>query len=175
MNITYGFDNFIVFFQDCFRNHSLQIILGSGFSSGEKAENGYVPNGSEYKNMMLSVLKKNTDIPTDFHSKLEQYQFKDVAEYYEDDQYVSINDRKRYYNDNFTNVKLSAEKRKILKIDWLYVYTLNIDDAIEKNSDYEVVYANRPVDETIYDRKKCVIKLHGDVHDIITYKNIYKQ
>ena len=171
MNISNGFNDFTNFFQDCFRSHSLQIILGSGFSSGERAENGYVPNGSEYKNVMLSVLKKNSDIPADFHHKLEQYQFKDVAEYYEDDQYVSTYDRKRYYNDNFTNVKLSAEKRKILEIDWLYVYTLNIDDAIENNGNYEVVYANRPVEETIYDQKKCVIKLHGDVHDIITYKD----
>ena len=105
MNISNGFNDFTNFFQDCFRSHSLQIILGSGFSSGERAENGYVPNGSEYKNVMLSVLKKNSDIPADFHHKLEQYQFKDVAEYYEDDQYVSTYDRKRYYNDNFTNVE----------------------------------------------------------------------
>ena len=59
-----------------------------------------------------------------------------------------------------------------MKINWPYIYTLNIDDCIEKNSAYkQVVSINRTVDENIYNEEKCVIKLHGDISQYITYSD----
>ena len=34
-----------------------------------------------------------------------------------------------------------------------------------------MVHSNRDVDEHIFDEKNCVIKLHGDVNDMLTYKD----
>ena len=47
---------------------------------------------------------------------------------------------------------------------------MNIDDGIENGSDFSyIVYANRRFNEKVFDDKKCVIKLHGDVSDMLTY------
>ena len=62
--------------------------------------------------------------------------------------------------------------RDSLKIDWPYIYTLNIDDAIENNSEFKtVLYANRDIRNSIFEQEKCVIKLHGDIKDILKYED----
>lgn len=43
---------------------------------------------------------------------------------------VQAEKQQSYLLNKFTNVKLENVKR-IFKIDWPYIYTLNIDDAIE--------------------------------------------
>ena len=59
-----------------------------------------------------------------------------------------------------------------MTIPWPYVYTLNIDDAIERNSDFRyVVYSNRLVRKSIFDECKCVIKLHGDITEMLSYED----
>jgi hypothetical protein len=172
MNKIREYETLEDFLNESFRNHNLELILGSGFSSGEKAKNGTVPTGKQYKAYMLDTLKKCSIIPASFYGKLETFEFRNIAEYYENEKYVSNDQREKYYNDNFTDVQLSAQKIKILEIDWPYLYTLNIDDAIERNSKYtEIVYSNRPVNETIYNQRNCIIKLHGDVHEILKYKD----
>lgn len=82
---------------------------------------------------------------------------------------VDIGIQKSYLLNNFTKVELSQVKKNFLSLQWPYIYTLNIDDGIENNGDYTVVYSNRPVDEAIFDHSRCVIKLHGDVNEIFVF------
>lgn len=83
-------------------------------------------------------------------------------------------DKRNYFVSNFTDVKIQ-EKNKIdfLKIEWPYIYTLNIDDAIEKNSKFNhtICCNNENVIESVFDEFNCVIKLHGDVNNLINYGN----
>lgn len=49
---------------------------------------------------------------------------------------------------------------------------MNIDDAIENNSEFKtVLYANRDIRNSIFEQEKCVIKLHGDIKDILKYED----
>lgn len=69
-------------------------------------------------------------------------------------------------------MRLENVKKNFLKIDWPYIYTLNIDDAIENNSEFKtVLYANRDIRNSIFEQEKCVIKLHGDIKDILKYED----
>src|SRR5699024_9912832 len=47
----------------------------------------------------------------------------------------------------------------------------NIDDAIENSSVYStVILPNREFRSELLNEEKCVIKLHGDVNELVTYK-----
>lgn len=165
-----GYDEIEDYLREAFRNNRIVLILGAGFSGGEEARNGIVPFGKDFVDHMIDELKKNETIPVDYLDGLKQEDFQYVSGLYEDDEYVQKAVRRKYYSDSFTEVRLSDDKKKILEIEWPYIYTLNIDDAIEKNSLYNhVIYANRSIDEEIFNEKKCVIKLHGDISDMLTY------
>lgn len=155
-----------------FRSKSILPIFGSGFSFGEKAKNGTVPSGEALKEYMIDTLSHHKDFASEKAlAELKNKQFSEVASFFEDDDYVSISDRRKYYENNFTDVKLSEEKKQILEIDWDYIYTLNIDDAIENNSLYKkTIISNRKPFQDIFDDKK-LIKLHGDAYDFITYED----
>jgi len=155
-----------------FRSKSILPIFGSGFSLGETAKNGTVPSGQVLREYMIEKLSHHKDFSSDEAiSELKNKQFSEVASFFEDNDYVSISNRRRYYEDNFTDVKLSEEKKQILEIDWDYIYTLNIDDAIENNSSYKkTIISNRKPFRDIFNDKR-VIKLHGDAYDFITYED----
>ena len=157
-------------FVSYFQARSLSLILGAGFSAGSLAKNGTVPNSNEMKGQMISELRKSPIFPPD--EDLENYSFKEICSFFEDDEYVSNRERTKYYANNFSEVVLSEKRKEILKINWSYVYTFNIDDGIEKNSEFtHPVIANNEINDEVYKNYKCVIKLHGDIHDIVTNKN----
>lgn len=147
------------------KEHSLIPILGAGFTCHCPAWKGQVPNGSELKECIVKTLldPKRGDRKEDFEGE----RLQSVADFYEEENLGDACKKKnelRYLRHNFTHVIIEQEKRQFLSIDWPYVYTLNIDDAIETNSRYQkVLNADEKIRESIYDDKDCVIKLHGDV------------
>ena len=72
----------------------------------------------------------------------------------------------------FFRINMGQDYRKqFLDIDWPYIYSLNIDDAIENSSVYsKVILPNREFRSELLNEEKCVIKLHGDVNELVTYK-----
>ncbi|WP_294017043.1 SIR2 family protein [uncultured Treponema sp.] len=154
-----------------FRAKSLLPVIGSGFSMNESALNGTVPSGASFKEHMLKELKYCKQIPENDFPEIESLSFSEICTYYEDDELISKESRLKFYKNNFSNVKLSNIKKQFLEIEWPYIYTLNIDDAIEKNSEYKnIIISNRKVYDDAFENK-CVIKLHGDVNDLITYSD----
>lgn len=143
---------------------SLIPVLGSGFSVSMLANEGLVPSGNDMKTHMINTLSK-LDASYDFKSK----SFSQLAKYY--NKKVSLLERKEYFLKNFTKVKLSRLCTEFLSINWPYIYTLNIDDAIERNSEYIPVGPNREFDEEFESYEKRVYKLHGDVQEIISLKD----
>ena len=150
-----------------FRRKSLIPCIGSGFSHNCTAYNGAVPCGSEYKNYMIKQLYDANIIPEDEREAFGKETFSEVSDLYHKE--VKLCVRKKYLIDNFTKVVLPDVKKRFLSLPWPYIYTLNIDDAIENNGRYNVVYSNRPVDDSVFDNCQCVIKLHGDVSEIASY------
>ena len=151
------------------KKKSLIPCLGSGFTYECPAYNGKVPSGKSYKKYMIEQLFNADIIPENEREEFLEESFSEVSDIYKKE--VDIGIQKKYLLNNFTKVELSEVKKKFLSLQWPYIYTLNIDDGIENNEDYTVVYSNRPVDETIFDDSRCVIKLHGDVHEILPYKD----
>lgn len=106
-------------------------IIGSGFTLNSEAKNGKVPSGKDYQEHMIDSLCNKFEELKDSKEKMYNEPFSQIAELYI--KQIDDIDKRNYFVSNFTDVKI-REKNKIdfLKIEWPYIYTLNIDDAIEK-------------------------------------------
>lgn len=154
----------------CFKNKSLVPVVGSGLSCGAESSKGKVPSGNEYKEMMIETVMESLSADEDEAKTIKNMPFSKICDLYEDGTTINNTIRIKYLKDNFFNVILDDNRKKFFQIGWPYIYTLNIDDAIENNSNYNfVIISNREVYDEIYSKHSCVIKLHGDIKDIITY------
>ena len=152
------------------RGLSLIPVIGSGFTQGCKSNKGQVPSVTTLKEYMISQICNSIPIEDGELEELSSSDFPLISNLYQDN--IPAPDQKKYISDNFTDVQIDENKSNFLSVNWPYLYTLNIDDGIENNSNYKkVVYANRPIEEGIFNDFKCTIKLHGDATDMITYKN----
>ena len=151
------------------REHRLIPIIGSGFTTDSPAFNGKVPTGTDMKRHMVEAVSQKVGIKSS-SKELSGKSFAQIATYYHKVEREA--NQKKYIKDNFTKVELPEERCKLLEIDWLYIYTLNMDDGIENNSQFKrVICSNREVDFSILDSDKFVIKLHGDAHNYLSYKD----
>lgn len=145
-------------------------ILGSGFTRNCESYAGKVPSGEDYKKYMIGEILKERKYDDTQKKKYENKQFSEISTIYH--KVISKEEQRKYLRNNFTKVKLNGEKKKFLEIDWPYIYTLNADDAIERNSVYDnVIYSNRKINDDIFNHEKCTIKLHGHVGDILSYED----
>lgn len=149
------------------RAGNLYPVLGAGFSANCKSRGGIVPDGKKLKEDFLSQIKEQAvDI-----ENIKDRDLKQVSKYYKE--MVPRDVRVKYLMDKLTGVSLEKEKKRFLDINWKYVYTFNIDTAIEDNSIYKnVILPNKPGDEkTIETLGSGLFKVHGDVVDYCKYKN----
>lgn len=156
------------FFVHVFREKNLIPILGSGFSRGFSTfKGGKVPSGTDLKEYMIdkicSVKKYSLE-------ELRKESFSSVAQsferYFSDPSSEGIKD---YFINNYTRVKINKPQqiRFLNEIDWDYIYTLNIDTAIEDtpNGKWEVFYPNKKFDDRVVrDGYRKLYKIHGDVN-----------
>ena len=155
-----------------FKNNSLVPIVGSGFTCGLNSFDGIVPNGYEYKQHMIKKLIAE-DFTEQEKEEIVSANFSRLCDYYEDDENISPEVRRNYLKSNFYKVIMPQEdvRSSFFSIDWPYIYTLNIDDAIENSSSFKkIILPNQEFNDEIFSDEICVIKLHGDIGDIITYK-----
>lgn len=154
-------------------NRNLIPIVGSGLSAGVLTERGSVPSGEQYREHMLKTLCLCDALSEEDKKEIANYSFSQLCDLYEDEDFIDARTRSEYLRNNFweTYLEITDVRRKFFDIEWEYIYTLNIDDLIEKNSEYKlVVRPNRDINEDIFLEGKCVIKLHGDIGDIVVYK-----
>lgn len=151
------------------RRKTIIPVIGSGFTRDCIARSGKVPSGEDYYNYMIAqIVDQNPDEMK--VKELNNESFSSISSIYH--KMVQAEKQQSYLLNKFTNVKLENVKKSFLKIDWPYIYTLNIDDAIENNSEFKtVLYANRDIRNSIFEQEKCVIKLHGDIKDILKYED----
>lgn len=142
-------------------------FLGAGFTRGEKARNADVPGGSEWMELMRQQIKSSAvgDKPTD--DELNEFSFQDLSDIYFREKIVSLDSIKSNVNSYFTSVDISDEsKLKFLAVDWPYIYTLNIDDGIERAIDGVKILPYKEFSR--YNERRYVYKLHGDADDVMT-------
>ena len=149
-------------------------IIGSGFTRNCSSLRGKVPSGDDYRRYMIDrIIEAHPSLVSE-KDHLNKESFSNISSMYH--RVVPKEVQERYLQDNFTSVSIEDRKKDFLSLPWAYIYTLNIDDGIEKNSDYRcVIYANRSVNERIFDSEKCVIKLHGDVFDMLSYADSHSE
>lgn len=156
-----------------FKNKSLIPIVGSGISCGVPTSKGSIPSGADYKQHMIQELLSNPQFSDEERAELEHEKFSTLCDYYEDDENVSAEHRFSYLKENFYHARFADDdvRRSFFDIDWPYIYSLNIDDAIECSTRYEtLVLPNRDFRDELFNEEPCLIKLHGDIKDIVTYK-----
>jgi len=161
-------DNLVTFF----KTKTLIPIVGAGFSCGSVSYNGTVPTGSEYKQQMINALAENTEFTPEEKNNFKNKSFSTLCDYYEDNANVLPSIRFDYLKSNFYKVSMHDDIRTLFfNIDWPYIYSLNIDDAIENSSQYKrIILPNKEFNDEIFNDEKCLIKLHGDIGEIVTYK-----
>lgn len=153
-----------------FKRKMIIPVLGSGLTRNCPSRRGIVPSGDDYKSDMIKMLEKQSGIGASEIEELKKQKFSVVSSVYHS--LIPVNEQQRYLQDHFKGVKIEEYKTDFLAIDWPYIYSLNIDDAIESNSRYStVIYSNRRVRNNIFAQNKCVIKLHGDINDILSYED----
>ena len=145
-------------------------VLGSGFTRGCVSALGKVPSGEEYRIYMIDKITENLPINERNPEELKNQSFSNISEFYHG--IVPREEQRSYLRHNFREVHVEQNKIDFLSLPWPYIYTLNIDDGIENNSAYNhIVYANRVVEDDVFRDNRCVIKLHGDINDMLTYQD----
>lgn len=139
-------------------------IIGSGFSKGAIAMRGIVPSGDDMKKYMLEEL--STYIQTD---DIKNKTFAQISSYY--NKIVPNASKKQYIIDCFLKVRLHDERKNFLAAPWPYIYSLNIDDAVENNSDFIAIDPNKEYESAILENNRIVFKLHGNASQMNFVKN----
>lgn len=149
-------------------NKRLIPLIGSGFSRGSISKRGQVPSGLDMKRDMIEKLEQ---FDSSFIGTLNNESFPKVASFYE--KHIERNIKFKYLEDYFTQVRLKGSQARFVQADWPYIYTLNLDDAIEGTStgNYTVILPCQELNEDFLEKQyKCLFKLHGDALDVIKYK-----
>lgn len=134
-------------------------VFGAGFTAGCQSINGIVPNGEKAVESMCDMILKS-GLCTLRECDIRDMEFSEISDLFFE--YVSSDERATYFEDFYTGVVLFQPQIDFLtKINWPYAYTLNVDDGIEKNSDFNPILPyhkfRRPKTS-----KRILYKLHGD-------------
>lgn len=142
-------------------------FIGTGFTAGERARKGIVPFGGEWMQIMRDQIKASHVLEKPSDKELESFDFQALSDVYFREDIVDLDTIKDTINNLFTSVSLSIpSKLEFLDIPWSYIYTLNIDDAIERHINGVRVLPYQPFSR--YEGRRYVYKLHGDADDVLT-------
>ena len=148
-----------------FREKSIVPIVGSGISAGLEAYRGKIPTGREYLAHMTEAITTNGELTDDEKSTLAHESFSRISDYYQNDDVVPADIRRKYLRDNFSGAEFPDEdpRKKFFEINWPYIYSLNLDDAIENSTQYKKVI--RPDEKR---QKSSIDSIHQSVLSVTT-------
>ncbi|MFC1239749.1 SIR2 family protein [Treponema vincentii] len=145
-------------------------FIGSGFSKGTPIyrSKNKVPDGSQLVTLMKNKIEEYA--PERSKRVATKTKFSDVAKVYLKS--VPRDAQLKVFSDYFVGVDFDYRKSAFLKAGWSYLYTLNIDDGIERIlRDYHVVLPCKKLNTDYTKTHRCIYKLHGDAKSRITYKD----
>lgn len=141
-------------------------FLGAGFTAGEKSRGGRVPSGDAWLQVMKQQIASAPTSDKPSSAELNSYGFQATADIYFREDIVPLELIKATVNERFTDVRIRDQsKLEFLRLGWPYIYTLNIDDALEKSIDAIKVLPYRAF--TRFEGRQFVYKLHGDADDVL--------
>lgn len=152
-----------------FVNGHLIPFFGAGFTmnekSGSKRLKATVPDGRRCVELFEDLLKrydparKYSDSLTDVSVAL----FKSIKH-----DGVPINEFLGLLHKHFINVQVDGVKKEFLNLPWHTAFTINIDDGIERCSDFHPILPYK--NARGYIKGKVVYKIHGDAKWEIDYE-----
>ena len=158
-------------FKDHFTHYNFVPFFGSGFSKGESTRRGIIPDVSEFKNFMATLICKTENYGADDRKELLTRDFANLGEIFWEsfNKNISENnkDLTKYLMNNFINTQnITEAKKKLLNCQWRYIYTLNYDDLIESVFDHDpdlsIIIPYLKINEENSECKMRVYKIHGD-------------
>lgn len=154
-------------FVTMFEKRNLVPVFGAGFTKGSPTRKASIPDGEAFRKLMLDSLKNFAGAEAE---TLSEKRFSEIAEHFLDPEFVPTSEAKKILAKYFIGTVLGKEKKEFLNCPWPYIYTLNIDDAIEHNSIFRTkILPNRNVAEKVNQILPCVYKVHGDVEEELVY------
>ncbi|MCF6434809.1 SIR2 family protein, partial [Pseudoalteromonas sp. MMG022] len=162
---NYDSPEIIQLLANAFSDNAAVPVIGAGFTHGcTLAHGGQVPCGEGFKSIMIKELLDSGSISESDSIKLKESKFSTVSSLFFDSDFIPHEKMKNILKKKFHNVLLDRARMDFLqRIDWPYLYTLNIDDAIESHSNYKVVLPfNKVSRESKHNRN--LYKMHGDIN-----------
>ena len=173
-------DREIELLKKCIENRAPILLLGAGFSLGAKGQNGenLVLGSTLAKELFAHIIEPNrTNISEENWDKATYAarwgKLQEVCDVLRETDLLS--DRNRYFQALMSGCTFndSPYYSSLLKVDWKYIFTLNVDDLVEHIFEKE----NKPLlcwklsSERYEDdpQKTVLVKLHGDIGDPDTY------
>lgn len=155
------------FLRSVLRQDTCVPFLGAGFTRGEKARAAKVPGGAGWMTMMREQIKAMPVAEKPSNDELDKFEFQELSDIYFRENIVPLESIKACVDACFTRVDIAdAAKLRFLSIDWPYIYTLNIDDGIERAIDGVKVLPYKAFSR--HPGRRYVYKLHGDAEDVLT-------
>lgn len=147
-------------------------FIGTGFTRGERASSKPVPSGYEWMQIMARQIE-SSKVPEDEKptaEELKKYSFQGLSDVYFGEEIISLSEIKGTLGAYFSGVRLSSPaKKSFLSIGWPYLYTLNIDDAIERQINGVKVLPYEPFARS--EGRPYVYKIHGDIDTALKAEN----
>lgn len=173
-------DRDVKLLQNCIENRAPILFLGAGFSLGAKGKKGHeLMLGSA----LTSKLYEHIIIPNEKILSRKDFAKADFAKQWGDLSSLCdvirennlVEERNSYFKDVMSECTYydAPYYSSLLKNDWKYIFTLNIDDLVEhifEKEDRPLLCWKKTSESYVDDPQKTVlVKLHGDVGDPDTY------
>lgn len=144
-------------------------IFGAGFSKGSSSKKGTVPDSEQCRILMKNLLLKH--VPDIEERQLASYDFSKTAHRFIKSigKYIPRTVYTTFLRNYFTEAMLSDTKKKFLSLPWLFIFTLNIDDAIEQTISCQKILPYQNAKSKNLPEDLCLYKLHGDAEYELHY------
>ena len=173
-------DNEINLLQQCIENRSPILLLGAGFSLGAKGKNGHglMLGGDLAQKLYADIILPNKSTLSDESLQMANFaatwkQLPLICNIIRENNLTS--QRNALFKEYMSECTYDDAPyfSNLLKVDWKYIFTLNIDDLVEnifKNENHSLLCWKMSSERYVDDPNKTVlVKLHGDVGDPDTY------
>ncbi|HDZ8847607.1 TPA: hypothetical protein RUW98_002810 [Aeromonas veronii] len=110
--IEHNDENAVIMLAHAFSNNSLIPIIGAGFTAGcLTRKSTRVPNGREFKDIMINKICSIKCYSDEQKTKLEKKRFSEVSDLFFDDSWTDTKTRQLILENNFSGVILDDEKK----------------------------------------------------------------
>lgn len=146
-------------------------FLGAGFSKGSKSCRSFVPDAEQATELMKELIISNNPDCDEDSNEFARYDFFEMSTQFFEDVPESV--RSAFFKNYFTEAKLPSLQSEFLGLDWPYIYTINVDDAIENTGLYEAILPYKELKNQYNSsfEKKPLYKLHGDALQEVLYNS----